>query len=102
ASAKSGIGIEDILEAIITKLPAPKGDPLAPLKALLVDSWYDPYLGVVILVRIIDGSLKKSMRVKMMAADASYGVENVGVFTPKKLMTGELFAGEIGFFTASI
>ncbi len=102
ASAKSGIGIKEILEAIVTRLPAPKGDREAPLKALLVDSWYDPYLGVVILVRMVDGVLKKGNRIKMMATDATYLLENVGVFTPKKVMTGELKAGEIGFFTASI
>ena len=102
ASAKSGIGIKDILEAIVTRLPAPKGVQEAPLKALLVDSWYDAYLGVVILVRMIDGVLKKGMRVKMMAAEATYLLENVGVFTPKKLLTGILYPGEIGFFTASI
>jgi GTP-binding protein LepA len=102
ASAKSGIGIKDILEAIVTRLPAPKGNPDAPLKALLVDSWYDAYLGVVILVRLVDGTLKKGMRIKMMAVGATYLTENVGVFTPKKLPTGILTAGELGFFTASM
>jgi GTP-binding protein LepA len=101
-SAKSGLGIKDVLEAIVKRLPAPKGNIDATAKALLVDSWYDPYLGVVILVRVIDGTLKKGMKVKMMATDAVYTLENVGVFTPKKFMTGELKAGEVGFFTASI
>jgi GTP-binding protein LepA len=102
ASAKAGIGIKETLEAIVNRLPAPKGDNSAPLKALLVDSWYDPYLGVVILIRVIDGTIKKNMRVKMLAANAVYNIDNVGVFTPKKITTDELTAGEVGFFTASI
>ncbi len=102
ASAKSGIGIEDILEAIVTRLPSPKGDVEAPLKALLVDSWYDLYLGVVILVRVIDGVLKKNMKTKMISAGVNHSIDNVGVFTPKKVMTDQISAGEIGFFTASI
>jgi GTP-binding protein LepA len=102
ASAKSGIGIEDILEAIVTRLPPPKGDVEAPLKALLVDSWYDLYLGVVILVRVIDGVLKKNMKTKMISAGVNHSIDNVGVFTPKKVMTDQISAGEIGFFTASI
>jgi GTP-binding protein LepA len=101
-SAKSGVGIKDVLEAIVTRLPSPKGSDNAVLKALLVDSWYDPYLGVVILVRIIDGQLRKGMRIKMMATQGTYNVENVGYFTPKKHMSDILSAGEIGFFTASI
>ncbi|WP_341764570.1 translation elongation factor 4 [Candidatus Tisiphia endosymbiont of Beris chalybata] len=101
-SAKSGIGIEEVLKAIIARLPAPKVSQTDILKALLVDSWYDPYLGVVILVRIIDGSLRKNMRIKMMATNSSYNVENVGYFTPKRHITEALYAGEIGFFTASI
>jgi GTP-binding protein LepA len=101
-SAKTGINIEGVLEAIVTRLPAPKGDAGAPLKALLVDSWYDVYLGVVVLVRIIDGKLKKGMRIKMMGANAVYDVERVGVFTPKMIDIGELTPGEIGFFTGSI
>lgn len=101
-SAKSGIGIEETLEAIVTRLPAPKDDEKAPLKALLVDSWYDPYLGVIILVRIKQGTLKKGHKIRMMAAGASYSIDNVGYFTPKKEITGELKTGEIGFFTASI
>lgn len=101
-SAKSGIGIEEVLKAIIARLPAPKVSKTDILKALLLDSWYDPYLGVVILVRIIDGSLRKNMRIKMMATNSSYNVENVGYFTPKRDITEALYAGEIGFFTASI
>lgn len=101
-SAKTGIGIGDVLEAIVNYLPAPKGNLDAPLKALLVDSWYDLYLGVVILVRIVDGVLKKGQKIKMMKVNANYQVDNVGIFTPKKQMTGELRAGEVGFFTASI
>jgi GTP-binding protein LepA len=101
-SAKTGVGIIDILEAVVTRLPAPKGDVNAPLKALLVDSWYDPYLGVVILVRIKDGVLKKGQKIRMVQADAAYTVDSVGHFTPKKVMRNQLQAGEIGFFTASI
>lgn len=101
-SAKTGDGIVDVLEAIVRDLPAPSGDPSATLKALLVDSWYDPYLGVVILVRIIDGKLTKGMRIKMMSNNASYNVENVGIFTPKKKMVEQLNAGEVGFITAAI
>lgn len=101
-SAKSGIGIQDVLEAIVQVLPAPKGNTDATLKALLVDSWYDPYLGVVILVRIVDGVLRKSMRITMLSTGGVYNVENVGYFTPKKHLSDALYAGEIGFFTASI
>jgi GTP-binding protein LepA len=101
-SAKTGIGIQDVLEAIVAKLPAPDGDSEAPLKALLVDSWYDSYLGVIILVRIKDGVLKKGMKVKMMAAGVVHQVESVGVFTPKKVMVEGLYPGEVGFITASI
>lgn len=101
-SAKSGIGIDLVLEAIVNKLPPPKESSTDILKALLVDSWYDPYLGVVILVRVIDGSLRKNMKVKMMATNSVYTIENVGYFTPKKHISDVLHAGEIGFFTASI
>ena len=101
-SAKTGLNIEAVLEAIVKRLPAPKGDSQAPLKALLVDSWYDAYLGVIVLVRVIDGTLKKNMRVKMMAADAVYDVERIGVFTPKLTYTDQLGPGEVGFLTASI
>ncbi|KAF0231581.1 MAG: GTP-binding protein [Beijerinckiaceae bacterium] len=101
-SAKTGLNIEGVLEAIVKRLPPPKGDASAPLKALLVDSWYDVYLGVVVLVRIIDGKLKKGMRIKMMGADAVYEVDRVGVFTPKMIDIPELTPGEIGFLTGSI
>jgi GTP-binding protein LepA len=101
-SAKTGIGIKEVLEAIVHRLPAPKGDADAPLKALLVDSWYDAYLGVIVLVRIIDGKLKKGMRIKLMSTDANYLVDRVGVFRPKQEMVGELGPGEIGFLTAAI
>ncbi|MBK8770063.1 MAG: elongation factor 4 [Rhizobiales bacterium] len=101
-SAKTGLGVPDVLEAIITRLPAPQGERNAPLKALLVDSWYDPYLGVVVLVRIRDGVLKKGMKVKMMGTGGTYTLERVGVSTPKKVVVDELGPGEIGFFTAAI
>ncbi len=101
-SAKTGLNIQGVLEAVVTRLPPPKGDITAPLKALLVDSWYDAYLGVVVLVRIIDGELKKGQKVRMMAADAVYSVERVGVFTPKQVTVDLLQPGEIGFITAQI
>ncbi|GBF56747.1 elongation factor 4 [Candidatus Phycosocius bacilliformis] len=102
-SAKTGLGIEDVLDAIITRLPAPKiGDRDAPLKALLMDAYYDQYLGVVVLVRIIDGVLKKGMKVRMMATGANYALDRVGVFKPKITEVEELGPGEIGFLTASI
>ena len=101
-SAKTGLNIEAVLEAIVTRLPPPKGDETAPLKALLVDSWYDAYLGVVVLVRIVDGVLKKGMNVKMMGTGATYGVDKVGVFAPKMRDFGALGPGEVGFFTGSI
>jgi len=102
ASAKSGIGIAEVLESIVEKLPAPEGEPNAPLKAMLVDSWYDAYLGVVVLVRVIDGTLKKGQQVKMMSTKAEYGIDRVGVFTPKGVMVDQLGPGEVGFITASI
>jgi len=101
-SAKSGLGIPDVLEAIVKRLPAPKGDPDAPLKALLVDSWYDAYLGVVVLIRVMDGSLKKGQRIRMMKANAAYPVDRVGVFRPGMEQVDILGPGEIGFLTASI
>lgn len=101
-SAKTGMGIDEVLEAVIQKLPSPKGESSNPLKALLVDSWYDPYLGVVILVRLIDGSIKKGMKIKMMSNNSQYSVDNVGIFTPKKINVDELKAGEVGFITANI
>src|SRR6185369_7935469 len=101
-SAKTGLGIDKVLEAIVTRLPPPKGDRDAPLKALLVDSWYDAYLGVVVLFRIVDGTLRKGQRIRMMGTDAAYDVDRVGVFTPKRIEVDELGPGEIGFLTASI
>jgi len=101
-SAKSGLNIDKVLAAIVERLPAPKGDINAPLKALLVDSWYDTYLGVVVLIRVIDGTVKKGQRIRMMNANAAYELDRVGVFTPKLIDIAELGPGEIGFFTASI
>ena len=101
-SAKTGLGIEDVLEALVTRLPPPAGDAAAPLKALLVDSWYDPYLGVVILVRVKDGRLAAGQKIRLMATGAAHQVERVGVFTPKGVAAPELGPGEIGFITAGI
>ena len=101
-SAKTGQNVPEVLEAIVTRLPPPKGDRAATLKALLVDSWYDSYLGVVVLVRIVDGKLAKGQRIKMMGTDAAYEVDRVGVFTPKLTLVEELGPGEIGMLTASI
>jgi GTP-binding protein LepA len=101
-SAKTGLNVSEVLEAIVTRLPPPKGDSAATLKALLVDSWYDTYLGVVVLVRIVDGVLKKGQRIRMMGTGASYEIDRVGVFTPKRVEVEELGPGEIGFLTASI
>ncbi|RYE87349.1 MAG: elongation factor 4 [Hyphomicrobiales bacterium] len=102
ASAKSGIGIEEILDAIVERIPAPKGDAEAPLKAMLVDSWYDPYLGVVILVRVIDGTIRKGQQIKFMAAGTTHLIDRVGAFTPKIEQLADLGPGEIGFITAQI
>jgi len=101
-SAKTGIGIEEVLEAIVTRMPPPKGDAEAPLKAMLVDSWYDPYLGVVILIRVIDGSIRKGQQIKFMQAGTTHLVDRVGVFRPKIDNLPELGPGEIGFITAQI
>jgi GTP-binding protein LepA len=101
-SAKTGLNVAEVLEAIVTRLPPPKGDATATLKALLVDSWYDAYLGVVVLFRVVDGVLKKGQRIRMMGTGAAYEVDRVGVFTPKRVELGELGPGEIGFLTASI
>jgi GTP-binding protein LepA len=101
-SAKTGLGVPEVLEAIVHRLPPPKGDRDAPLKALLVDSWYDAYLGVVVLVRIIDGVMKKGMRIKLVSTKAIYTLDRVGVSRPRREMIDELGPGEIGFFTASI
>src|SRR6201992_3580996 len=101
-SAKTGLNIEGVLEALVTRLPAPKGDGDAPLKALLVDSWYDQYLGVVILVRIKDGRLQRGQRIRMMSSGAIHNVEQVGVFTPKMIAVDDLGPGEMGYITAAI
>src|SRR5207342_3217985 len=102
ASAKSGIGIDEVLQAIVDKIPHPKGDRAAPLKAMLVDSWYDPYLGVVILVRVMDGVIKRGQQIKFMATGTLHLVDRVGCFRPKIEQLDKLEAGEIGFITAQI
>jgi GTP-binding protein LepA len=102
ASAKTGVGIEEVLQALVDKIPPPRGDADAPTKAMLVDSWYDPYLGVVILVRVIDGCLKRGQQVKFMAAGTTHLVDRVGCFRPKIEQLSELGPGEIGFITAQI
>jgi GTP-binding protein LepA len=101
-SAKTGLGIHDVLEAVVHRLPPPKGDAARPLRALLVDSWYDSYLGVVVLVRVVDGVLKRGMKIRMMAANAVYQVDATGIFTPKKVPVDSLTPGEVGYLTASI
>jgi GTP-binding protein LepA len=101
-SAKTGLNIDLVLEAIVTRLPPPRGDESAPLKALLVDSWYDPYLGVVVLVRVLDGSLAKGSDITMMGTNARYEVDRIGVFKPKMTEVERLGPGEVGFITAQI
>jgi GTP-binding protein LepA len=101
-SAKTGLNIEAVLEAVVHRLPPPKGVEDAPFKALLIDSWYDSYLGVVVLVRVVDGELKRGQKIRMMASNAVYQVERVGVFTPKQEMAERLGPGEVGFITAAI
>ncbi len=101
-SAKTGLGIDLVLEALVQRLPAPKGDRDAPLKALLVDSWYDAYLGVVVLFRIVDGTIRKGMKIRFMSSGAVHPVERVGIFNPKRVLVDELGPGEMGFFTAAI
>jgi GTP-binding protein LepA len=101
-SAKTGLNVEAVLEAIVHRLPPPKGDAKAPLKAMLIDSWYDPYLGVVVLVRVADGLLKKGMRIKLMSTGAVHPIDRVGIFRPKQEMLNVLGPGEVGFFTAAI
>ena len=101
-SAKTGLGVEDVLEAVVRHIPPPKGDPLAPLKALVIDSWFDPYVGVVMLVRVFDGSLRPKDKIRLMAAGAEYLCEQVGVFTPKSLPRESISAGEVGFVIAGI
>src|SRR6476646_9095299 len=102
ASAKQGTGVADILEAIVDRLPAPGGNPDAPLKALIFDSWYDPYRGVVIVVRVIDGMLRKGMRIHLMAEGQDYEAEQLGIFTPKAIPIDELGVGEVGFLVANV
>ena len=101
-SAKTGLGIRNVLEAIVTRLPPPNGDPAAPLKALLVDAWYDAYLGVVVLVRVFDGQLKVGQQVRMMQTGATYKVDRLGVFRPRQVEQAALGPGEIGYITAQI
>ena len=102
ASAKTGLGVEDILETIIARIPAPKGDPDGPLKALLIDSWFDNYVGVVMLVRVVDGVLRPKDKVRLMSSGANYLCEQVGVFTPKAVQQDSLSAGEVGYVIAGI
>jgi GTP-binding protein LepA len=102
ASAKAGTGVREVLEAIVKRLPPPTGDPAAPLKALIFDSWYDPYRGVVILTRVIDGVLRPRMKVRLMAGGQEYEIEQVGVFSPKPVPVDELGVGEVGFLVANI
>src|SRR5579883_2185329 len=101
-SAKTGLNIEGVLEALVTRLPPPRGDAEAPLKALLVDSWYDPYLGVMILVRVKDGRLRRGQKIRMMSTGAVHAIEQVGVFSPKQVPVDDLGPGEIGYVTAAI
>ncbi|WNK00411.1 translation elongation factor 4 [Thalassospiraceae bacterium LMO-JJ14] len=101
-SAKTGMGVPDVLEAIVNKVPPPKGDPTAPLKALLVDSWYDAYLGVMTLVRVYEGTLKKGMKLRLMQEDAIHQADQVGVFTPKPTKIEALGPGDVGYMTAAI
>ncbi|MBI5750868.1 MAG: elongation factor 4 [Hydrogenophilales bacterium] len=102
ASAKTGVGIDDILEMVIAKVPAPKGNPNAPLKALIIDSWFDNYVGVVMLVRVVDGVLRPKDKILLMASSMSYPCEQVGVFTPKSVQRKQLAAGDVGFVIAGI
>ncbi|RDU97092.1 translation elongation factor 4 [Trinickia dinghuensis] len=101
-SAKTGLGVEDVLESLIAQVPPPKGDPAAPLQALIIDSWFDNYVGVVMLVRIVNGTLRPKDKIKMMATEAQYPVEHIGVFTPKSKNLEELSAGQVGFIIAGI
>ena len=101
-SAKTGMGVEDILEAVVAKVPAPRGNPDAPLRAMIIDSWYDAYVGVVMLVRVVDGRLPKGERIKLMATNAAYNADNLGVFTPANEPRDSLEAGEVGYIIAGI
>jgi translation elongation factor EF-4 len=101
-SAKTGEGVDDVIEAVISRIPPPRGDPGAPLKALVIDSWFDNYVGVVMLLRLVDGTLKPKDRIKLMATGALHLVEQVGVFTPKSIARESLSAGGVGFMIAGI
>ncbi|MDM0018595.1 translation elongation factor 4 [Variovorax saccharolyticus] len=101
-SAKTGLGIEEILEAVVARMPAPRGNPDGPLRAMIIDSWFDPYVGVVMLVRVVDGRLVKGERIKMMASGAMYNADNIGVFTPANEPRASLEAGEVGYIIAGI
>jgi GTP-binding protein LepA len=101
-SAKTGMGLDEILEAVITRMPAPRGNPNGPPRAMIVDSWFDNYVGVVMLVRVVDGSLSKGERIRMMATNTVYGIEQMGVFTPKSVPRESLKAGEVGFIICGI
>ena len=101
-SAKTGLGVEDVLDVIVNRLPAPTGDTSAPLKAMLVDSWYDPYQGIVVLVRVVDGTLKKNEQIQFVSTGATYKVERVGYFTPKMQDTNEIQTGELGFMICGV
>jgi GTP-binding protein LepA len=101
-SAKTGMGIDEILEAVIARMPAPRGNPDGPPRAMIVDSWFDNYVGVVMLVRVVDGQLRKGDRIRMMASNAVYGIEQIGVFTPKSVPRDQLRAGEVGFVISGI
>ena len=102
ASAKAGIGTTEILDAIVTRLPSPTGDPNAPLKALIFDSWYDAYRGVIMLIRVLDGVVRPRTKIRLMAAKHDYEVEQVGIFSPKPEEVQELSSGEVGFVVANI
>jgi GTP-binding protein LepA len=102
ASAKEGTGVPEILEAIVERLPAPRGNPAAPLKALIFDSWYDPYRGVVIVIRVIDGRIRTGLRIRLMAEGQDYDAEQLGIFTPKAVVVDELGVGEVGFLVANV
>jgi GTP-binding protein LepA len=101
-SAKTGMGLEDVLEAVINRMPAPRGDPDGPPRAMIIDSWFDNYVGVVMLVRVVDGRLRRGDRIRLMATDSVHGIEQLGVFTPKSLPRDELKAGEVGFVIAGV
>ena len=102
ASAKVGTGVAEILEAVVARLPPPAGDPAAPLKALIFDSWYDAYRGVVIVIRVIDGSIRPGMKIRLMAQGQDYESMQLGIFTPKAVPVDELGVGEVGFLVANI